>query len=139
MRYPLLFGIFCLLAGLIVGCGEPETANLKDANAEYESAVKAMESENFDAAITHLTAAIEAGGLNPDQYGDSLLRRAECHGRSGDFAAAHTDLDNAEMGADLDRVYATRSFVFSKEGKNKESSAAMAKAKKENRSVKAIK
>lgn len=139
MRYPFLAGFICLASVLVAGCGEPETANLKDANAEYESAVNAMDSGSFDQAVTHFTAALDAGGLNPDQYGDSLLRRAECYGRSGDFAAAHTDLDNAEMGADLDRVYATRSFVFSKEGKTKEASAAMSKAKKENRSVKAIK
>ena len=139
MRYPFLLGLTCLVFGLVTGCGEPETANLKDANAEYQLATEAMEAGSFDEALGHFSAAIDAGGLNPDQYGDSMIRRAECYAKSGNFAAAHADLDSAEMGADLDRVFATRSFVFSKEGKTKEASAAMSKAKKENRSVKAIK
>lgn len=130
----------CFSVLLITGCSKTEVANNVDSGAAYNSADEAMQAKDYAAAIEHFTTAMEAGGLNPDQYADSRIRRAECYGRTGDYPAAHADLDNAEMGApDMDRVYATRSFVFEAEGKKSEASSAMAKAKKENRSVKAIK
>ena len=131
-----------LIAGFIAltGCGGTRTADNAGSTEAYNDAEKAMEAGDYVAAIPHWTQAMDAGGLNPDQYADARIRRGECYGRTGDFAAAHADLDNAEMGApELDRVYATRAFVFGKEGKKKEAATAMSKAKKENRSVKRIK
>ena len=130
-----------LLSGtFLVGCGGVEAPNHFDANAAYNSAEEAMDSGDFAGSIENWTNAIDSGSLNPDQYADAIIRRGECFGRTGDFAAAHADLDIAERGApDLDRVYATRAFVFTQEGKKKEASAAMAKAKKENRNVKELK
>ena len=125
---------------LMVGCGKVEEVNHLEAGAAYNSAEEAMNSGDYAGSLEFWTAAIDSHSLNPDQYGDALTRRAECYGRTGDFAAAHADLDIAERGApDVARIYATRSFVFSLEGKKKESAAAMSQAKKENSSIKPLK
>lgn len=134
------FGAVALGLLLLVGCGpKADATKTADAQASFDAAMKAFDDGDSQAAITEITTAIEIGGLSPDQFGEGRIKRAISYARTGDFAAAHADLDIAEQGAALDEVQVARSYVFHKEGKRKESTQAMAEAKKLNRLAKPIK
>jgi tetratricopeptide (TPR) repeat protein len=97
-----------------------------------------MEQKDYQAALDSLDVALAGGGLSPDQYSEALLGRAECHGRLGNYANAHEDLDRAERGAAMDQVHRVRSFVYQKEDRTTESQAELRKARQINGGIKAI-
>lgn len=126
-----------------LGCFVDKTieANVvADAQAAYDEALVAIEAKDTDAALEQLNIALQPGsGLPGDIHVDARIQRAICLARNEQFEPAHADLDVAAEGAgDMSQVHAARSFVLSKEGKSKESKTEMSKAKKINRSVKAI-
>ncbi len=86
-----------------------------------------------------LSAAIGAGGLQPDAYGDALIKRAIAQAHLGQYEAAHAALDRAEPGApDLASVHAARSFVFKRQGNEESAGREFAQAKALNPRVQEI-
>jgi tetratricopeptide (TPR) repeat protein len=125
----------------VVGCGSSaQVANQRETAGEaYAAGVAAFESRDFATAADKLTAAIDAHGLNPDQYANAFLKRAVAAAATDDFETASADLDILERGApNLDEVYAARAFVLLKQGKGSEAKAAFAKARQLNPRVQPI-
>ena len=125
---------------LLAGCGpQANPEKTADAQAAFDAGLEAFDEGNAEESVAQLTTALEIGGLSPDQFAESRIKRAISNARLGQFAAAHADLDIAEQGAALDEVYIARSYVFEKEGKKRESSTAWSEARKLNRLAKKIK
>ena len=134
----LLGTIVLMLTVWLCGCSS-QVAPDKRANAEtaYGEAIEALEQHDYGLAKTRLTEALEAGGLRADQLIDAYIQRAVCLARLGEFEAAHADLDAAAQGpADMDVVYAARSFVFAKEGRASEAAAKLNQARAINPQIK---
>jgi tetratricopeptide (TPR) repeat protein len=136
---PLVQSAGAILIAITLGCGSSaERAGSRESAAEsYNTATTAFENKDFAAAAEQFTAAIDARGLNPDQYADAFLKRAVANATLANYDAAHADLDMLERGApNLDEVYAARAFVLLKQGKRTEAQAAFNKAKQINPQVK---
>lgn len=136
---PRLKSVCLLLMAGSIGCGRSSAklANQREMAGEaFGSAVAAFQNKDFAAAAEQFTAAIEARGLNPDQYGEAFLKRAVANAALGNFDAANADLDKLVRGApNMDEVYAARAFVLLKQGKRGEAQAMFRKARQLNSQV----
>lgn len=133
------FAAVALLLIGMAGCGGPkvDSASRQTAAQEFALGVEAFDNRSYDEAAQHFTAALEQGGLNPDLYADAIAKRAVCYGAAARYDEALADLSKLEAGApNLDVVYSARSFVLKKQGKVAEANAALAMARRFNRSVK---
>ena len=134
MRLLTNISLVCLSAWL-VGCGSQaqQVENRQTAAQSHQEGVASFSGKDYPAAQQQLTAAIEAGDLPVDLYVDAHVKRAVANAVLGDYDQAHADLDKMEQGAlDLDVVFAARSFVLEKEGKQAASKAAWSEARRIN-------
>ena len=140
-KYCLGYLTFLLLVAGCSGNRSVDANVMADAQSAFDSALEEIDAGNVENAIEHLNVALAPGaGLPPDIYVEARIQRAICLARKEDFQAAHEDLDAASEGAgDMSSVHVARSFVYDKEGKNKEARSEMTAAKKLNRRAKAIK
>jgi len=136
--YAISMLVLAPLFSSVTGCGagqvDPET--VAQAQQAYDAGVRAFESQDFPAAITQLTEAIETPGLLPDLIVQAYLTRARCRAETGDFPAALADLAAAEEGAgDLDQLHVVRGIVLRKQGDESAARAEFEKAKQVNPGV----
>ena len=122
------------------GCGAApgeEYADLRrNCKAALDEAETVFAQGNFEAACQKYDEALQPGGLNPDLYVLAVTKRAVCWGYQGKFDEAFAALDEVAPGAaNLDMIYAARSFLLRKQGKIPEAKAAWGQAKRINRSV----
>ena len=125
-----------LLALVTLGCGGPggNPADREAANRDYNEAVAALQSQDFQTAVDKFSRALETGYLNADRYVDASVQRAIGLAGLGDFDAAHAALDELEKDAQVIEVsYAARGFIFEKQGRKKQAAAAWKKARRSNR------
>ena len=108
----------CRLAGLflvvmIAGCGGDSSADPSErvtAQASYDTALAAFESEDYATAQTQFEAALK-GELTVDLYTDTLLKLAVCHAHQQQFDEAMNRLSEAEQGAAPEDVDSVRSQI----------------------------
>jgi tetratricopeptide (TPR) repeat protein len=136
MRWPPLTS---LLFALAIGCSsaaDSRTEVRRDAHAAFAAGEQALGAGNYEQALDELSAAVAAGGLNPDAFAAAELQMALALGGLGRYAEAYERLDRLEAGApNVDEVLAARSAVLAREGKAAEAQAALAKARQINRDV----
>ncbi len=128
---------------IAAGCsypGEKQEDIRRAASEAYNAGLTAFASKDYATAESSLTGALDGGGLNPDQFADTSIKRAVCWGATGKPTEALEALQQIESwGENLDAVYAARSYVLAKQGKLAESRAALAKARQYNRTVQEFK
>lgn len=101
IRVSTLFGVAgAMLAAVLVlsGAGNPSFAQDKKpsaSNAALTAGVKAFDAGKTDTAITSLTAALRAGGLEGPQMAKALYYRGVAFRKSGKPAQAISDLTSA--------------------------------------------
>lgn len=130
-----------LLTSMIVGCSggtsEALVESREAAQRAYGEALEKVAQKDFAGAKPLLDQAIEAKVLRGDVLAEAYVNRAVCSAATGDFAAAHADLDEMEKGApNLDEIFAARSYVLQKQGKTREAKQAWTQARRFNRYVK---
>lgn len=132
-----------LLAMIVVGCSYPgeEVADVRrQANQAYADGLSAFDAKDRTLAEQKFTAAIDAGGLNPDSYMDAAIKRAVCWAAASKSDEALAELTKLESGGGPpDAIFIARSYVLRKQGKAAESRAALAKARQYNRTVQEFK
>jgi Tfp pilus assembly protein PilF len=138
-RFVLVLMLALLAGG---GCGRSgkqlEQVRV-DANQRFREATDAFESKDYATAATKFDEVVENGGVNADLYVIAMLKRSLAWAATGNFDQAHAGLDELEAGApDLDQILAARSTVFAQQGKTSEARAALAKAKRINRRIRAF-
>ena len=136
MQLQSILFMSCLLAG-IVGCSSQQpSAEIAESEGTFDAAMIAFESSDFQLAEEQLTAAIEAGGLNPDLVAEAYLLRAESRAKLGKFSEAMTDLNGMDQRApDKARYYQIRGDVLLGQGDNDAAKAAYAAARKIDRTI----
>lgn len=143
-RYGAILSIWLGMLALISGCGAPQAIDanlLADAQVSYDTALEAEKLGDQQEALRLLNQALDPkAGLSPDLAADARILRAVVLARLDRASESHADLDSAAEGAgDLSAVHVARAFVFEKEGKKSEASAEMKKARRLNKSARAIK
>jgi tetratricopeptide (TPR) repeat protein len=140
MRAALALGVSFAAAALVPGCGgtSTETINVREtAAAALAKGDAAFASRDYAGALPHLEESVNSGGLNADAYSDAAVKLVVCYGATGKYDEALKLLEILEGGApNLDQVYAARSFVLRKQGKVAEANAALAMARRYNRTIK---
>jgi tetratricopeptide (TPR) repeat protein len=129
------------LALPIAGCGGAPGAQLeatrRAANDALREAIVDFASKNYAAAEPKLTAALTEGGLNPDLWCEAMAKRAVCWGAAGRYDEALAELNRIGSAApNQAEIFAARSFIFKKQGKLAEANAALAQAKRWDRTIK---
>jgi len=132
-----------LLATALLGCGADPLADRaakgKIAEESLNAGLQAYQSKDFETAAAQLKQACDAGTLILDLQIDARLKRAVALAHLGQFDVALGELAELEKGAPhLEHVYAARSFVFKKQGKQAEALAEFARAKKLSPSIQPI-
>ena len=134
-----------LLALIIsaAGCGNspelPEQVRV-GAQQSLKEGLAAFESRDYATALAKLDEAIASGGVYSGSIVDARVKRAVALAATGDAAAANSELDELEQNApDLDLIYAARSYILAKQGKAAEARAALAQARRYNRTVQEFK
>jgi len=135
-------GLLVLLVLGAPGCGgssAKQAIGREEAAQAYIDGMAALESKDYATAQQQLTVAIDTGFLNIDRYVNASTKRAIAYAAQGDFDTALAELDELLKDApNTDEIHAVRSFVFEKQGKDREAKAAWEAARKINRSVKKV-
>jgi hypothetical protein len=135
--------LIVLTAAIAVGCsyaGEEAADTRRIANQAYGEGLAAFNAKDRALAEQKFTTAIDAGGLNPDSYVDAAIKRAVCWGAASKFDEALAELAKLESGGGpLDQILAARSYILAKQGKAAEARAALAQARRYNRTVQEFK
>ena len=141
MHDALRIGLLLVAGAPILGCDSTakHAQSRETASESYQTGISAFESRDYNGAVEHLTAALESGWLGYTTV-SAYTERAIAQAALGNYDEAHSDLDKAEEGegASLD-TYVARTYVFEKQGKQKEAKAAWNQARRLNRRVKRIK
>ncbi len=123
-----------------LGCGGKSAANLKSlretASEAYADGLKTFAAHDYATAEQKFSIAL-GGGLDADQFCIATTKRAVCWAAAGKVDEALAELDR--LGSNVsnpDEVEAARAFVFKKQGKIAQANAAMAKARRYNRTIK---
>jgi tetratricopeptide (TPR) repeat protein len=128
-----------LLVALAIGCSgaaDSRTDARRDAHAAFTAGAQALAAGQYEQALDELSAAVAAGGLNPDAFAAAELQLALALGGLGRYAEAYERLERLEAGApNVDEVHAARSAVLAREGKAAEAQAELAQARQINRAV----
>lgn len=123
----------------LIGCGTGDdlVVDRQTAYAAYEAGLTAFAAKDYPTADGKLTTAIDAHVLNPDFYCFAVAKRAVCWAAAGKYAEASTELDNLGPAApNQAEIFAARSFILKKQGKLAEANAALAQAKRWDRTIK---
>ena len=140
MHTALRIGLLLVAGTPILGCGSSarQEQSRETAAQSYRTGISALESRDYDSAVEHLTAALESGWLGYSTTAAYTLR-AIAQASLGNYDAAHSDLDKAEEGegASLD-THVARTYVFEKQGQQKEAREAWSQARRLDRRVKKI-
>lgn len=133
-----------IAAVTLPGCGGDAGAKLEDtrkaAYAAFNAAVESFNAGDYAAAEPKLTEALDLNGLNGDVFCDATTKRAVCWGASGKYDAAIADLDKLGAAApNQGEIFAARAFILKKQGKAAQANAAMAQARKFDRTIKEFK
>lgn len=135
-RIKMLKFACCLL---LLGCsdGQHSPTDIATAEGGFDEAVVAFNEGNFQLAEDHLSAAIDAGGLNPDLIADAYLLRAECRTKLGKLDEAMADVTSVEQGApDLGRFHQVRGDILLAQGDKVAAKQAYQEALKTNKNIK---
>jgi uncharacterized protein HemY len=107
-----------------------------DTDAAVTRGQEAIESEDWEAAETELTAAIDAGVLSGDKYEETVFARARARLENDNLEGAEEDLSQLEEGAAaMDQVLALKAHLLLKQGDELLAKKVLAKARKINRNV----
>lgn len=104
-----LLGLMLATATVCCGCGGQgvQPSAIAGAQESFEAGESAMAQSDFLLAEQSFTRALSLGGLSPDQFGETLVYRAQARLQLGMLDEAEADLREAEQGAmDLAEVYA---------------------------------
>ncbi len=139
-RNPLSIGLLIVLGAALVGCNAEEKRQLsrEEAGQAYTDGIAALESRDFTTAVEKLTLALEGGWLG---YTTAIayIQRAIANAALGNYDAALADLDVAEQGdGETAETLVARTYVFEKQGKQREAKQAWSKARRWDRRVKKI-
>ncbi len=131
-----LFSLF--LVGCIVGCGGSlSETDIRTAQDSLEEAKTLAKAGSPAEALPKIETALEAGGLDPDQYAEALLYRAWCHADTGNLEQAKSDFSEAEQGAPAPGLmHFARGVILEAEGDKKAAGREFSKAKKLDPSLK---
>jgi len=129
---------------MLVGCGNSAGFDLEDsrraAYAAFNDAAERFSHGDYAAAEPKLVAALVDGVLNPDVYCEATAKLAVCRGAAGKYDEALAELDKLGPAApNQAEIYAARSFILKKQGKLAEATAALARARRFDRTVKEFK
>ncbi|MDA0660242.1 MAG: hypothetical protein O3C60_15590 [Planctomycetota bacterium] len=117
----------------LLGCsGHSLSAKISQSESAYTEALKAMEEQRFDEAVTSLNWALASGSLSPDLWADSLISRAICHARCGNIDLALDDLDLASGEGAQDSILVAMSYVLDKAGQHERAQQAWEEARRIN-------
>lgn len=124
---------------LVAACGTRTSPGLiASSQSNFDKAVELFSEGNYTVALPLFDECISAGALDPDQYAESLLLRAQCRALSGEIALAEEDIEAASQGAPSDAlVHYTKAILYHAQGKTKESKEFFARASRLNSSLKA--
>ena len=140
MHDALRIGLLLVAGAPILGCDSPakQAQSRETAAQSYQAGISALESRDYNGAVEHLTAALESGWLGYSTTA-AYTKRAIAQAALGNYDEAHSDLDKAEEGEGASaETFVARTYVFEKQGKQKEAKAVWNQARKLNRRVKKI-
>ena len=126
------------LAVTIAGCGlsSGPSAQALDASVAASNGFAAIEQEDWVAAESELTTAIDANVLSGDQYEEAMLGRARARLQNDKLDAAEEDLRLLEEGAAaMDRVLSLKAELQLKRGDATLAKKTFQLARKINRNV----
>lgn len=139
-RNPLLIGLVLVLGTALIGCSDANKNKLsrEEASQAFADGTAALKSRDFSTAVEKLTLALEGGWLGYSTA-TAYIQRAIANAALGNYDAAFADLDVAEQGeGETAETLVARSFVFEKQGNEREAKLAWSKARKWDRRVKKI-
>lgn len=131
--------VVCSLGLLLGGCsaGQQPSSEIATSEGGYDEAVIAFEASEFQKAEAHLSAAIDAGGLNPDLVVDAYLLRAEARTELEKLDEAMADLAFVEQGVpDLGRFHKLRGDILLAQGDKVGARKAFKNARQIDKSIK---
>jgi len=140
IRNSLSIGLVIVVGAALVGCNAAEKKKLsrEEAGQAFTDGTAALESRDFTTAVEKLTLALEGGWLGYTTA-NAYLQRAIANAALGNYDAALADLDVAEQGeGETAETLVARTYVFEKQGKQREAKQAWSKARQWGRRVKKI-
>lgn len=129
-----------MLGAALVGCDSAEKRKLsrEEASQAYTDGTAALESRDFSTAVEKLTLALEGGWLGYSTV-NAYVQRAIANAALGNYDAANADLDMAEQGeGETVETLVARSYIFEKQGNEREAKLVWSKARRWDRNVKKI-
>lgn len=139
-RNDLSIGLLILLGAFLVGCNAKEKQKLsrQQSGQAYTDGIAALESRDFTTAVEKLSLALEGGWLGYSTA-NAYIHRSIANAALGNYDAAIADLDMAERGeGETAETLVARTYIFEKQGKDREAKQAWSRARKWDRRVKKI-
>lgn len=127
LLYSIIFGALTVLAA---GCsGQAAPGLISNSQSNFDQGCELLSLGKFAEALPFFDSAVTAGVLDPDQYAEALLRRAQCRALTGDLALAEEDIELASQGAPSEALLLfTKGVIYHAQGKSKESKEAFSRA-----------